>query len=131
MKYTRKTTVGNYAKKGIDIKQDDIVLIASEGQEVDGNFGKQDVFLLKLATGEEKNVNLNQTSINNLIDAYGDDSKNWIGKEAKVWLIPQMVSGKMAKVLYLAHPKAFFNDDGQFDLELTSDGSINAAGSKF
>lgn len=124
MKYQRKVSIGNFAKKGEDIKQDDIVKIASEGQVVEGNFGEQNVFLIKLAKGEEKNVSLNQTSINNLIDAYGEDSKNWIGKDAKVWLIRGMVSGKMREMLYLAHPKAFFNDEGLFELEeLTSDGS--------
>ncbi len=122
-KYQRKESIGNFAKKGEDIRQDDIVVIANEGKEVDGTFGKQDVFLIKIENGQEKNVTLNQTSINNLIDAYGDDSKNWIGKNAKVWLIRTMVSGKMRDVLYLSHPNADFNDEGMFSLEVNSDGS--------
>lgn len=123
MKYQKKNSIGNWAEKGKDIKDGDIVLVANEGQEVSGNYGTQDVFLIKCISGEEKNVSLNQTSINNLIDSYGDDSKNWIGKEAKVWLIRAMVSGKMQTVLYLSHPLAVFDDEGRFTLpELTSDG---------
>lgn len=111
-KYTKKVSVGAYAKKGEDYKDGDIVVIANEGQQVDGTFGVQDVFLVKLPNGEEKNMTFNQTSINNMIDAYGEDSLAWVGKQAKVWLILQSVSGKMLKVTYLTHPLAEIIEDG-------------------
>lgn len=110
--YRKQVSVGQFAKKGEDYKDRDIVTIANEGRQVEGTFGMQDVFLVKLPNGEEKNMTFNQTTINNLIDAYGEDSKLWIGKTAKVWLILQSVSGKMLKVTYLTHPQAEIVEDG-------------------
>lgn len=116
MIYEKKVSVGQFAKKGIDYKDGDLITIANEGKEVTGNFGPQDVFLVKLTNGEEKNLNFNQTSINNMIDAFGKDSKTWIGKVAKVWLIRSNVQGKMVQVTYLSHPDAAINEDGDFVL---------------
>lgn len=108
--YQKKVSVGQYAKKGEDFMDGDVITIASEGQQVQGTYGVQNVFLMKLKTGE-KNMNVNQTSLNNIIDAYGPDSLKWIGKQLKVWLIMQVVSGKMQKVVYLSHPLAELVED--------------------
>lgn len=115
-KFQKKVSVGQFAKKGEDYKDGDIVTIANEGKQVEGQFGMQDVFMIKFVNGTEKNMSLNQTSINSLIDAYGDDSINWIGKPAKVWLILQNVQGKMTKVAYLSHPDADIDQDGNFSI---------------
>lgn len=112
MKYHKKVSLGAYAKKGVDVNNGDIITIANEGKEVEGTFGVQEVFLFKLKSGEEKNISVNQTSMNAIIDAYGDDSLNWIGKEVKVWIITQNVSGKFLQVLYVAHPDAILGPDG-------------------
>ena len=114
--YKKYVSVGSFAKKGEDIKDGDIIKIASEGKKLEGDYGERDVFLVKLANGEEKNVGVNQTTINNLVEAYGEESRIWIGKEAKVWLIKMMVSGKMVTVLFLSHPDATMDDDGRFVL---------------
>ena len=101
MIYTKKLSVsGEYAKKGVDYNHGDILMILNEGQKVTGNFGEQDVFRVKTKNGE-KNLTFNQTSLNNIIDAFGPDAKNWVHKEVKVWLILQSVSGEMKRVTYL------------------------------
>lgn len=130
-KYQKKVSVGQYIKKGEDVRDGDLVVIANEGVKVPSDFGMQDVFLLKFKNKEgkeeEKNASLNQTSINNLIEAFGDDSLAWIGKEVKVWLITQNVSGKFVKVMYLSHPEATFGEQG-FSLssdKVSPDGDIN------
>lgn len=110
--YIKKVSVGAFAKKGVDINNGDRLTIANEGKKVEGQFGPQDVFLVKLANGEEKNLSFNSTSINGLIDAYGGDSMNWIGKPVKVWLVKQNVAGKFADVLYVSHPDADLTADG-------------------
>lgn len=112
MKYQKKVSVGVFAKKGVDINDKDIITIANEGKKVEGQFGSQDVFFVKLKNGEEKNINVNQTSLNGLIDAFGEDSMQWIGKQVKVWLITQNVAGKFVKVLYISHPNAELTQDG-------------------
>lgn len=114
--YSKKVSVGSFLKKGEDIKNNDIVEIANEGKQVEGQFGMQDLFLIKTTNGKEGNLSLNQTSLNCLIDAYGTDSKNWIGKKAKVWAILSNVQGKMIKVYYLTHPLADVDDEGNFTI---------------
>jgi hypothetical protein len=93
-----------------------LLTISNEGKKVEGTFGMQDVFLVKLPNGEEKNLTFNQTTINNMVDAFGAESVQWVGKQVKVWLILQSVSGKMLKVTYLSHPDAVINDDGGFSI---------------
>lgn len=120
-KYQKKVSVGAFAKKKVDIKDGDIIHVANEGKSVDGQFGLQDVFLVKLTDGREMNVSVNQTSINGLVDAYGEDSVNWIGKPVKVWIVKQNVAGKFLDVLYLSHPDADLTDSGfAMGKELTS-----------
>jgi len=114
--YKKRESVGAFLKKGEDFKEDDVLIIASEGKKVEGTYGEQDVFLVKLPDEREGNVSFNSTSINALIDAYGQESRNWIGKEAKVWAILSNVQGKMIKVYYFTSPDAELSEDGTFIL---------------
>lgn len=111
-KYTKKVSTGAWLKKGEDIKDGDIITIASEGKEVEGQYGPQEIFLAKTKDGKEGNIGMNQTSINNLIDAYGDDSISWIGKDVKVWLFKDFKDGKMVYKMILSHPDAEMTEDG-------------------
>ena len=112
--YQKQVSVGAFLKKGADFKDGDLIEIASEGKQVEGQFGMQDLFLVKTADGKEGNVSFNRTSINALIDKYGGDSKSWIGKKAKVVAVMSNVQGKMIKVYYFVSPGAELNDDGEF-----------------
>ena len=114
--YKKRISLGNFLRKGEDYKENDFVEIANEGKQIEGKFGPQDIFLVKLANGIEGNIPFNSTSINNVIDAFGEDSKNWIGKKIKVWTILSNVQGKMIKVYYFAHPDAELNEEGVFEL---------------
>ncbi len=130
MLYSKKVSVkGAFAKKGIDVKDGDTITIMNEGQQVTGQFGPQDVFLFRLTNGEEKNLSLNTTSLNNCVDAFGEDSANWVGQQVRVYMIRSNVQGKIIPVLYVAHPQAHLDDDGQFSLnkatQQNSDGSVN------
>lgn len=110
--YTKKVSVGSFIKKGEDIKDGDIVKIANEGKQVEGNFGMQDLFLVKTKEGVEGNVSFNQTTLNGLIDAYGEDSVQWIGKPVKVWKIKMSVAGKFTDVWFFSHPHAEMTEAG-------------------
>lgn len=112
MKYTKKVSVGQFLKKGTDIKDSDIIEIANEGKEIQGEFGTQNVFLVKLKDGQEGNVSFNWTSINGLIDAFGEDSVNWVGKKVKAHKIKQNVAGKFVDVWYFSHPDAELTESG-------------------
>jgi|TARA_R100000049_G_C1860385_1_gene24123 hypothetical protein len=105
MKVYKKTSVqGEFAKKGEDIKNGDVIEFANAGEVIEGKFGTQTVFKFKLTDGSVKNVNVNQTSINYLVDLYGDDTDSWVGKETKAFINTENVSGGFVKVLYLTSP---------------------------
>lgn len=124
--YDKKISVGAYAKKGVDVNENDLITIANEGKQVEGQYGMKDVFLFKLKSGEEKNINLNQTSINALVDSFGKDATQWVGKQVKVWLITQMVAGKFQKVLYVAHPDMELGAEGFVTKGTAKSGDVNA-----
>lgn len=110
--HIKKVSVGAFLKKGQDIKDEDIITIASECREQEGQFGVQQVILVKTKDGKEGNIGINQTSINNLIDVYGENDINWIGKEVKVWLLKDFKDGKMILKMYLSHPEAEMTEKG-------------------
>lgn len=114
MKITKKTSVaGQFARKGEDIKGGDLVKILNEGDIVTGEWGEQHVFKVLTKNGE-RNCRFNQTTLNTLFDAFGEDTADWKGKDVQVWLIKAMVSGKLQTVLYLAPAGWDMNDDGRF-----------------
>jgi len=127
--YQKRVSIGNFLKKGEDYKDGDVVTIASEGKPVEGDYGTRQVFLIKLADGREGNVNFNQTTINNLVDSYGNNSVNWIGKEVKIIGVLSNVQGKMIKVYYFLHPDTILNEaSGEFVIpgRLSEEDKVNA-----
>lgn len=86
-----------------DVKDQELIVIAGEGEETKGKFG--DRLQIEVKVGEnEKVLTLNPTSKNNLIDAYGDDTSAWIGKEARVHLTKSKIGKELKDVIYLTHP---------------------------
>lgn len=113
---------GEFAKVNQDFKDKDVLTILDEGQTITGNFGDQLVFSVKTVNGA-KNLSFNQTSQNNLIDAFGEDTKQWVNKEIKVWLITQSVSGQMKKVCYLTAPDWDMVEDARGNMTFAKVGS--------
>ena len=122
--YKKVINLGTFAQKGIDIKDGDSVTILDEGKPAEGKFGIQNVFKIKITNGEERNFSFNSTSLNNMIDAFGEDSKNWVGEKVKVWAIRSNVQGKMINVYYLSHPEAELNEEGVFTLPGKSESKL-------
>ena len=68
-----------------------------KGKEVN-----RDVSKIKIKGFEEVfNINLNKTTINGLVDAFGGDSKNWIKKIVTIKKRETNVGGREFEVLYL------------------------------
>jgi len=61
-----------------------------------GNRRAIDVKLLR--TGGIFRLNLNKTSLVNLVNAYGDESKKWVGK--KIELVVTVIAGKKTIVVF-------------------------------
>lgn len=104
MKVTKKTSVaGQYAKLGTDFEEGDIIKILNGGDIVTTEYGDSIVFKIETKNGE-RNMRMNQTSQNYIIDAFGDESSDWVGKEVKVWVFDMNISGKMKAVIFLTAP---------------------------
>lgn len=81
------------------------------GTVTQGEFGEQNVFSIKTRNGE-KNVALNQKSINVLVDSFGADSMQWIGKPVRVLLQKAVVAGKKTIIAYFVTEGWYLDDFG-------------------
>lgn len=104
---------GEWAKKGEDIKDGDVVKINDEGQVISGEYGDRMVFKVETRNGE-KNLTFNQKSMNNLIDLFGDDTSVWVNKRVKLFLVKAMVSGKFQTIVYISDMNSTMLEDGTF-----------------
>jgi len=112
MRVQKKTFLGGkFARIREDINQGDILEILDEGRKVPSQWGERAVFKVLTLNGD-RILTFNSTSMNYLIDVFGNETKNWIGKKVKVWLIKSNVGGKMRDVVYLTHPAWVETRDG-------------------
>ena len=109
---------GEFAKVGKDFKDQDVLAIVTSGDEIESEFNgkprKQMIFKVRIPAGVEKNLAFNQTSMNNLIDAYGDDTDEWVGKNIKAWVVKAMIGGELKTIPYLAAPDWEMDEKGHF-----------------
>lgn len=94
-----------------DLKIGDKVSILDAGQEEQGDYGMRKVFKVETRNGEKK-VAFNQKTINVLVDAFGDDSDKWVGKEVDVLLNKTVIAGKKVIVCYLVTEGWVLDDFG-------------------
>ena len=94
-----------------DIQNGDKVKFLDSGETEIGQFGEQYNFTIETRNGKKK-IALNQTSVNVLVDAFGEDTENWVDKEVKVLTEKKMISGKKAIVVYLIVDGWYLDDFG-------------------
>lgn len=102
------TTAKNYLKTE-NIKQGDIITLLDEGQFVASakytyeNGEPRKDFLLKVKHNDsEADMRLNATNKKVLVKAFGDETKEWVGKTIRLTTADIMVSGKMMKTIVMA-----------------------------
>ena len=111
-----------------DIKDGDIVKIIGQGVEKESKFGGTDTVIMIETRNGKKAFNLNNGSTNNLVDAYGKDDKEWLNKEAKVWIFKVMKDGAIQLQAFLSHPKTEVDEEtGKFLNPERADVSIAGA----
>ena len=88
-----------------DVQTGDLITIADEGELVDGEYGTKLVMRVTLSGGTQKKLSLNPTSVNKLIDAFGPDTKAWVGKEVKVQVVQMTVRDTVRDVLFVTAPE--------------------------
>lgn len=97
----------SYVKANENIFNGDIVKITDEGKYAelktkDGKSKEVMKFNLELKSGEVKEYTMNNTTAKNMVRAYGEETKKWIKKELKAWVVQQMSFGEMIDVLILS-----------------------------
>lgn len=74
----------------------------SKFKDTEGNYKTENIAKVRVKGAEEsKSMRLNWASIYGLMDAYGNDSKEWIGKILTVKTVDAMVGDKMRTIVYL------------------------------
>lgn len=94
-----------------DIKNGDKVKILNEGVIEPSQFGDQYYFKIMTRNGEKK-APFNQSSINILVPAFGEESENWIGKEVTVLTKKTVIAGKKVVVAYFVTDGWYLDDFG-------------------
>jgi hypothetical protein len=107
---------GTWAKVGQDVRDGDRLQIKDAGSiDTSGNFGPKKVFKIMTTKKEEFIMNFNQTSLNNLVEGFGEESQDWIGKVVKAFVVKQMVGDGLKNVAYLAPEGWEMDEDGNFN----------------
>jgi|TARA_R100001530_G_scaffold121166_1_gene88555 hypothetical protein len=103
MKYTKQTGVQGAWVKSSEVEDGIKAKLVSESKPIEGEYGTQDIAKIRFQGEEEdsKNVRLNKTTINGLIDAFGDESKNWVNQVLTARTEKAQVAGKRVTILYL------------------------------
>jgi hypothetical protein len=65
----------------------------------------------------ERNIALNQSSINVLVDEYGEESADWVGREVRVLMKKDVVAGKRVIIAYLVADGWYLDDFGDLAKE--------------
>ena len=97
-----------------DIQDGDTVTIKDEGRIEDGTYGEQHKFAIETRNGD-KRASFNQSTINILVDAFGSDSKDWVGKKVNVLTKKTVIANKKVTVVYFVTDGWYLDDYG--DLE--------------
>lgn len=100
-----------------EIKHKDVVTIGSEGRWTestkykrdDGTPSNQFEINIKLENGEVRGTILNWSNVKLLVEAWGDETSAWVGKEARAW----KTKSEKAKAgfIYLYVPTDWERDD--------------------
>lgn len=116
MQFNKTGGVGGAWAKVAEIPSGTKVKIITEAMPVEGQFGSQTVAKARFQGAQEAvNININKPSVNALIDAFGSDSKQWIGNVLTAQTEKAIVGGKRVTIMYLV-PEGFElqEDDGGY-----------------
>lgn len=107
-----------FVKADVDVKEGDIIWFVGEGEQVPDkwNEGKYRTNIqIRSDKFSEKMLTLNNASLRNMVNAYGSDTKNWVGKEAMVNIVKQMVKGELKSLIVLTVPNVNKNGEVIFE----------------
>ncbi len=121
----QKTLRGNWIKPAM-VNTGDRAVIASEveGRESrfrdnEGNLQTQFVGMVRIADGKEYLWRFNRTTLDGLIDAFGNETSVWIGKEVQIIKDKVMVGGRKKDALFLAADGYVLIEDSEGYMHMT------------
>jgi len=87
------TNMAKFLDNSVDIVHKDILTIDSEGKwqqsirfkKEDGTPTNEFRINLKLKNGEIRNTTFNWTNVKMLVEAFGDETAEWVGREVRAW----------------------------------------------
>lgn len=81
--------------KADEVKKGEIITILDPGKEQESKFTYEDgnpkteyIFTVEYKT-EQKTMRMNTASRRAMVDAFGDETLNWVGKQARIFLMPR------------------------------------------
>ena len=87
-----------------DVKDGDVVEIISEGRirpAEESRFGREGFEIdIRLPDGSEKVWTVNKTTLRRLAEAYGDETRNWVGKKVRLTVETMMVRKEPRNVIF-------------------------------
>lgn len=95
-------------------EEGDVIIFTEEGVEGDYE-GKANVTFDVELDEDIKKITLNPTSVQNLSEVWGWDSKNWISKSAEITFVEKPIQGKLQKYIVLVPVKD--NVGGNSDID--------------
>jgi|SRR3990167_1009886 len=119
MKYQKSNPVSGLWAKGSELVSGTRAKLVSETTPIpsqfknkDGSTKNQDVAKLRIEDKPESmNISLNRATLDAMIDAFGDDSKDWINKDLTIQTEKVMVSGKRVTAVYLLPENYVMKED--------------------
>ncbi len=112
-------TSGAWAKAS-EIASGTKVKFITEATSQTSDYGPQTVVKARFQGGAEAlNVRLNKPTVNGLIDAFGKESKGWIGHVLTAITEKAIVSGKRVTILYIVPDGYELSEDGGGFLTIT------------
>lgn len=103
MPSVRSTFPNEFATPEEDLNDGDTITFVDAGNvEMSEKYGREQLIIrVKLKDGNEKKLSVNKTSAQSLSEKYGDDTDQWVGKQAVAEITKQNVGGKVKFVVYL------------------------------
>jgi len=102
-----KTVGGNWARANEIVSGTKIKLTTEATVQTSEEYGDSLIAKAKIQGAlDEVNIRINKPSKNALIDAFGDDTTNWVGKVLTAQTEKSVVAGKRVTILYLV-PEGF------------------------
>ena len=86
--------------KADEVKDGEIIVFLDEGELADGKYGKQLNIRVNYKS-EERLFTIKKTNADKLSEAFGEETKNWVGKGAKLTVERVKVMGEMVDTITL------------------------------